>query len=205
MPDRRGNFIVFEGIDFSGKSTQAALFAKKHNFLLTKEPGGTAFGIALRDLLLNQRFDIDAEIELLLLTADRLQHLNELVIPELDTGHTVVSDRFFGSTLAYQGYGSQIDRNLLLFLHSKFCGNLTADLTFYLDIDFSELKSRAENSGRSFDRIEIKGVDYVTKVLNGYKELAQELNWAVIDGNSDIKSVSEQIEHYFTCWLKNRG
>ena len=111
----RGAFITFEGVDGCGKTTQAELLAEKlrrvgHSVLTTREPGGTAVGRGLREVLLNPAHkEITPECELLLFLADRVQHLGELITPALARGETVVCDRFHDSTVAYQRYGRQLD------------------------------------------------------------------------------------------------
>ncbi len=137
----RGRFLVLEGGEGSGKTTAldivgAALQDGGHDVMVTREPGGTPEGSALRTLLLAEDGpDWDAGAELLLLVAARVQHVRGVILPALAAGRTVLCDRFVGSTLAYQGAGRGLEPALILELHRRFACDLWPDLTILLDVD----------------------------------------------------------------------
>jgi dTMP kinase len=130
-------FVALEGGEGSGKtSVLASLVAAFPDVLVTREPGGTAEGLALRGLLLSEQgLDWDASAELLLMTAARVQHVKRLVLPALQAGRLVVCDRFLGSSLAYQGAGRGLAAAMIQDLHARFVGGLSPDLTIVLDVD----------------------------------------------------------------------
>ncbi len=144
-----GIFISFEGIDKSGKSTQAEKLAghlreRGHEVVLTYEPGGTDLGQEIRRLVLENksRGEIDATAELFLFSADRAQHVNELIRPSLDAGKVVISDRYVDSTLAYQGYGRGLDLDDLRMIQNVATGGLKPDITIWLDVDSQTAQKR---------------------------------------------------------------
>ena len=142
----KGKFIVFEGIDGSGKTTQinqlskwiteSNLIPKNKQLVVTREPGGTKLGQSIRSLLLDTSIEKnpDSITELLLYAADRAQHVNEIIRPSLQKGNWVISDRFCGSTLAYQGYGRKLDIKLIKDLETIATQGISPDITFLLDI-----------------------------------------------------------------------
>ena len=196
----KGKFIVFEGIDGSGKTTQinqlskwlnsTNFIPKKNQLVITREPGGTQLGQSIRSLLL----DISRETppnsitELLLYAADRAQHVNEIIRPSLNKGDWVISDRFCGSTLAYQGYGRKLDIKLIKDLENIATQGLSPDITFLLDIPVDESIKRRIN--RKDDRIEKEGREFLSNVSLGFKTLSKDKNWKKI---SSIKSTEEII------------
>jgi dTMP kinase len=130
-------FVALEGGEGSGKtSILSSLVAAFPDVLVTREPGGTPEGLALRGLLLSEQgLDWDAGAELLLMTAARVQHVNRLILPALEAGRLVVCDRFVGSSLAYQGAGRGLPEGMILDLHARFVDGLLPDLTIVLDVD----------------------------------------------------------------------
>jgi dTMP kinase len=195
----RGFFITIEGIDGSGKSTQAerlcALLEKTRKpcgVLRTFEPGGWRGGALLRELLLGD-ISIGARTELLLFLADRSGHLDAEILPALKQGRQVVCERYTDSTLAYQAWGRGLPvRDLEGLL--KWCHFPTPDLTLLLDIDVETAMSRLKNRGAS-DRIESDGKRFMTRVAEGYRELAR---WycdrvVVVDAACDVEEVTEQV------------
>ena len=166
----RGRFVVLEGIDGCGKSTQlealrtwlpgSGLLAPGAELVVTREPGGTALGSALRQLLLHPPGEAAPEpmAELLLYAADRAQHVEQLIRPALAAGHWVLSDRFSGSTAAYQGYGRGLSLELIDQLTLVATGGLQPDLTVLLEIPLEE--SLRRRGHRTADRIEAAGEAY---------------------------------------------
>ncbi len=167
-------FITFEGIDGSGKTTQANLLAdhlkaRGLSVVLTKEPGGTEFGRSMAAFMFDPGVDVKASLFLFL--ADRAQHVFQVVRPSLDAGAWVVCDRFCDSTLAYQGYGFGLDLNFLNGLNTFSTGGLSPDLTFVLDIPVSEARKRMglREVSSGFDLMDD---GFLGRVRKGFLELA---------------------------------
>jgi len=179
----QGVFITFEGIEGSGKSTQIVLLA---NYLaahgravtLTREPGGTEIGDQVRKILLDPANKaLDPKAELLLYAAARAQHLAELVLPDLRAGKVVLCDRFADATIAYQGYGRGLDRELIRSLDGIVTGGLRPDLTVLLDIEPAAglARARGRNSSRGLEgeaRFENEALAFHERVRKGYLALA---------------------------------
>ncbi len=175
-------FIVFEGGEATGKSTQARRLAARLGAVHTHEPGGTDVGAALRALLLDLRTTgLDPRAEALLMAADRAQHVAEVVRPALAAGRHVVCDRYIGSTLAYQGYGRGLPVVELRRLSSWAAGDLWPDLIVLLDVP-REVARRRSTATR--DRMEAAGEEFHERVRRGYRELAgaDPHRWVTIDG-----------------------
>ncbi len=174
-----GKFIVFEGVEGAGKTTQihqtAAWLQSCHSdqpVIITREPGGTELGQKIRQLLLA---DLASEIcnrtELLLYAADRAQHVAAVIRPHLDRGAIVLCDRFTDSTIAYQGYGRGFDRSEIDQINQLATGGLQSDLTIWLDLDVEIGLKRVFLRGKP-DRMEQANLDFHHRVRQGYQELA---------------------------------
>ena len=149
---------MFEGIDGSGKSTQIRRFAQGHDFDVTFQFGATGVGEVIRSVLLDPtNGHLDDRTEALLIIADKAQHVSEIVRPALDSGRTVLSDRYCASTLAYQGYGRGLDLRLLDEMMQFATQGLEPDLTVLLDIDVAAARGRL---GDQRDRIESTGIEF---------------------------------------------
>jgi len=207
----KGRFLVFEGIDGCGKSTQinqlikwlpnSGLMPAGSILHVTREPGGTTLGIALRELLLHPPKNISPEplTELLLYAADRAEHVSQVILPALDKGDWIISDRFSGSTISYQGYGRELNLESICTLEQIATQGIKPDITFWLDLSVEE--SLARRKARNHDRIEAEGIDFLTKVTYGFKVLAQERNWTRIEAepNQDLvtNKIKESLVEYF--------
>ena len=178
----RGRLVAVEGIDGCGKSTQARRLAAAVGGSCTAEPGATALGAELRALLLHAELPpIATRAEALLMAADRAQHVDEVLAPALAAGRWVVSERFSGSTLAYQGYGRGLDLAELRRLVEWAAAGLEPDLTVLLDVPVALAASR--RAAERPDRLERLGTDFHERVRAGYLELAAaDPRWAVVDG-----------------------
>lgn len=191
---RPGRLIALEGIDGCGKSTQADLLAQRLGALLTFEPGATRLGSTLRRLLLDRdQAPVGERAEALLMAADRAQHVSEVVRPALDAGSWVVTDRFSASTLAYQGYGRGLDRTELEMLVRWATGGLEPDLTVLIDVPLEVATGRRRDDGQ--DRLEGEGRDFLQRVAEGYRRLADEAGaaWVVVDGNGTEAEVAARV------------
>ena len=200
----KGKFIVLEGIDGCGKTTQidslyrwlpkSGLINKNVNLIKTREPGGSPLGIEIRDLILNNdQLNPPSDMtELLLYSADRAEHISKKILPELEKGNWILSDRFSGSTLAYQGYGREINIDIIKKLDNIVCQNIKPDITFFLEISPEESIFRRKN--KVADRIESEGIDFLKKVNQGFKLIALENNWVVIKASEDLNKISQKIQ-----------
>ena len=200
----KGKFIVFEGIDGCGKTTQineiskwlpnSGLVNKDSKLIITREPGGSLLGKKLRRLILDNNDNINPSslAELLLYSADRAEHISKIISPALKNNDWVISDRFTDSTLAYQGYGRDINLEIIKKIESIVCQGVYPDLTFFLEISPEESIFRRKNEIP--DRIESEGIKFLEKVNEGFKLIANEKNWKVISASQNIKTISNQIK-----------
>ena len=200
----KGKFIVIEGIDGCGKTTQieklskwlpkSGLLAKDSQLITTREPGGSLLGRKLRGLILDKNENINPSslTELLLYSADRAEHVSKIISPALKNNNWVISDRFSDSTLAYQGYGRKINLEIIKNIESIVCQGEYPDLTFFLEISPEESILRRKNEIP--DRIESEGIRFLEKVNEGFKLIAKEKNWKVISASQNVKTISNQIK-----------
>ncbi len=191
----RGRFIVLEGGEGSGKSTQsrlltARLSAQGHEVVRTFEPGATARGAKLRAALLDDHSPLDPRAELLLLLADRAQHVAEVVRPALERGAVVVSDRFTPSTLAYQAIARGLGVELVDAANVLATDGVEPDLVVVLDVDDSVAAARRPVAS---DRFEAAGTDFHSLVRAAYRELAPGRGWIVIDGSPPPDEVAAAV------------
>ncbi len=194
-------FISFEGIDFSGKSTQIELlkdYLEEHNkkVEVLREPGGTDISEKIRDILLdNKNQQMIAEAELLLFSASRAQLVREKIRPYLEKGIYVISDRFHDSSTAYQGYGRGIPLDIVMNVHELAIGETEPDLTFFIDIPVGIANERRKKKSKGkLDRIELGDIEFYNRVRSGYLEIAkQEERFKVIDGTQTIETIQNQI------------
>ena len=200
----KGKFIVIEGIDGCGKTTQidelskwlpnSGLIKTRSKLITTREPGGSLLGQKLRRLILdnNKNNKPSSLAELLLYSADRAEHVSKIILPALNNNDWVISDRFSDSTLAYQGYGRKINLEIIKKIESIVCQGVYPDLTFFLEISPEESILRRKNEIP--DRIESEGIRFLEKVNEGFKLIAKEKNWKVISASQNIKTISNQIK-----------
>jgi dTMP kinase len=200
-------FITLEGIEGSGKTTQMEhitrfLQSNAMNVTMTREPGGTDLGRKIRGILLDPRNrDMTPEAELLLYTADRAQHIKQVILPALDAGRVVLCDRYFDATLVYQGYARGLDITGIEKLHQLMCDGLLPSLTLLFDLSPEEGLARAWKQIDSGDRagnetrFEKEAVDFHRKVRQGYLELARRApeRFEKIDAGRSEEEVREQI------------
>jgi dTMP kinase len=200
-------FITLEGIEGSGKTTQIEhidrfLRSNGVDLTVTREPGGTLIGRKIRTILLDpQSSEMDPSTELLLYTADRAQHIRQVILPAIDAGKVVLCDRYFDATLVYQGYARGLDIPSIRELHRLMCGGLAPDLTLLFDLSPEEGLARAwkqlhngERTG-SESRFEKEAVDFHRKVRQGYLELARSEpgRFQIVDAAQEEEGVREQV------------
>jgi len=194
-------FISFEGIDFSGKSTQIQILKTKleengHKVIILREPGGTKISEMIREILLDKKnLSMTFTTELLLYSAARNQVLNEKIFPALESGLFVIADRYVDSTTAYQGYGRQISMELIKQVNQVATDDFLPSLTFFLDLPLNVMVRRMEKSKEEIDRLELAGIDFFDRVRKGYLKIADndKKRVKVLDANRDILLISEQI------------
>lgn len=190
-------FIVLEGIDGSGKSTQGKILkeyleSKNIPCILTREPGGTLLAEHLRKIILDPSIELNDRSELLLFMASRAAHVNEIIKSALEHGKTVICDRFYLSTFAYQGYGRGLNLNDIATVNDFASYGLKADLTFIFDIDAERSLVR---TGKEADRFEDAGNIFMEKVAEGYRELAkQEKNCYLLDADLPIEEIAAHVQ-----------
>ncbi len=202
----KGRFITFEGIEGSGKSTQIVMLANyltAHNrpVTLTREPGGTAIGDQVRKILLDPgNTDLTPAAELLLYAASRAQHLEELIRPELAAGKIVLCDRFSDATLAYQGFGRGLNRDMICELDRIVTRGMRPDLTILLDIDVPAglRRARGRNSSRGLEteaRFENEDLEFHDRVRQGYRQLAEREpgRFRIIDASAAPDEVQDRV------------
>src|SRR5437879_4142809 len=172
-------FITFEGSEGCGKSTQVQLLATHLEilgipFLVTREPGGTAIGESIRELLqfAPQSAGMTPETELLLFEASRAQLVREVIKPALERGECIIADRFFDSTTVYQGVARKLDKKIVHQLNTFAVGDCVPDITFLLDVDLETTRARMKGPRRP-DRMEQQADEFYEQVRDGYQELAK--------------------------------
>jgi dTMP kinase len=194
-------FITLEGPEGSGKSCQIpplADFLRQlgYEVLTTREPGGTAIGDQVRQVILNlKNTEMNPRTEILLFCAARVQLVDQVIRPALARGVVVISDRYADSTLAYQGYGHRMDLEILRQILNFATSGLKPDLTLLLDVDVEEGLRRRRCSGGEWNRLDAYEVEFHKRVRAGYHELAgtDPVRWKIIDANVDRELVQSSI------------
>lgn len=194
----RGRFITLEGGEGAGKSTQIALLKEAlegHGVevVKTREPGGSEGGEEIRELLVNgETHRWEPLSEALLNYAARFEHLQKVILPALDSGQWVLCDRFADSTMAYQGYGHGMDREIIRRLHRLVVGDVSPDLTLIFDMPVEQGLARAHSRGQGEDRFERMGQDFHQRLRDGFLEIAAKDpgRCVVIDATGDIGAVA---------------
>jgi dTMP kinase len=197
-------FLTFEGVDSSGKSTQAAIVVEALRAQggaavhFIREPGGTAFSERLRGILLDRgNTGLSDAAELFLFSASRAQLVREVIQPALRRGEYVVCDRYHDSTTAYQGYGRRIDLEAIRMINDVSTAGTDPDVTILVDITVEEMERRKRAEGTGFDRMELAGRAFYERVREGYYAIARENahRFVVVDGMRSVRAIAEEIRH----------
>lgn len=193
-----GKLIAFEGVDGCGKTTQIRILEERlkeedRSVLKVEEPGGTPLGRRVRDILLNQRdLNIEPLTELMLYQTSRAQLIREKIRPALGSGTTVLMDRFYLSSIAYQGYGRGVNLRTVRELNEMVTGGLTPDLTVFIRLPLEEILNRKEEAKP--DRIEKEDVNFYRRVMEGFDEAIQsEPETLVLSGTESKENLSKEI------------
>jgi dTMP kinase len=204
---RRGLFVTFEGSEGCGKSTQIKLLAawlreRGHDAVLTREPGGTPAGDAIRHLLQHapEGHGLVPEAELFLFAASRAQLVREVIRPALGDGRVVISDRFHDSTAVYQGVARQLDPAMTRTVNGFAIGETLPDVTFLLDMDAREAFQRLHKRNRARDRMESEPLAFYEAVREGYRRAAQAepQRFAVLDATRTENELAGEIRQILT-------
>jgi dTMP kinase len=197
-------FLTFEGVDSSGKSTQAAIVVealRAHGGAAVhfiREPGGTAFSERLRGILLDRdNMGLSDTAEVFLFSASRAQLVREVIQPALRRGEYVVCDRFHDSTTAYQGYGRGIDLDAIRVINDMAKAGTDPDVTILVDITVEEMERRKRAAGSGLDRMELAGQAFYERVREGYHTIARENahRFVIVDGMRSVRAIAEEIRH----------
>ncbi len=194
-------FITFEGIDLSGKSTQIKLLKNyleknKKKVITVREPGGTQISEKIRDILLDKvHLKMEYLTEFLLFSASRQQLTKEIILPYHKKKYFVLSDRYYDSSTAYQGYGGMLDLGLIKKINKIATDGLVPELTFLINISIDECIKRKRLMRKKEDRIEQKKISYYKKVIAGYLKIADNNKgrFVVIDGSKSIEEIHKEI------------
>ncbi len=189
-----GRLIAVEGGEGSGKTTQARMLADALGAVFTREPGGTPLGEQIRDLLLGTEGDAPCDrAEALLMAAARAQHVDRVVVPALARGDDVVTDRYIGSSLAYQGVGRGLGIAAVAAVSEFAVDGVEADLVVLLDVDTAEAAARLDGS---LDRIEQAGDEFHARVAAAYRDLAaaDPQHWVIVDGRGTVDEVAQCLQ-----------
>lgn len=193
--------ITFEGLDFSGKTTQADLLVHRleengRTIIFVREPGGTNISERIRSILLDRDHTaMDQITELLLFSASRAQLVSEVVLPALKRGKVVIFDRFYDSTVAYQGWGRRLNMDAVKSINVVATFGLVPDVTFLLDLSLENVRIRMRRAGAGGDRLERSGQQFYERVREGYLEAAsaEPSRFVVLDGSLPIQRIHDQV------------
>ena len=206
----KGLFITFEGIEGCGKSTQSEMLRDYlaetgREVILTREPGGTIISERVRDLLLDPQYkEMLPETEVLLYAASRSQHTGEKIIPAIESGKVIISDRYYDSTIAYQGAARRIDESAIKFLCDFAAYQMKPDLTFLIDIDVETGLGRIKPEAA--DRLEQESLDFHRRVRQGFLDLAaRNKRIVIINGQNTIAEINGTIIRKVKEYIKARS
>jgi dTMP kinase len=203
--------ITFEGLDFSGKTTQIKLLVEKlksfgNDVIVVREPGGTPISEKIREILLDKKnLEMTQVAEILLFSAARNQLVNQVMKPALEAGKEVICDRYYDSTTAYQGYGRGVNLDDVKRINKIATLGIVPDITFFVDIPIDEIKRRIEIAKSSTDRMESSGDNFYERVRKGYFEIAEgePERFHIMDGLKNVETIHDEIWKVVNDKMKN--
>jgi dTMP kinase len=207
---KKGILIAIEGIDGSGKSSLAKqliveLQNKNYPALLTKEPGATILGQKLRSILQYREFPVSYMAEFLLFAADRAQHFQEIIIPNLNDGKVIISDRLADSSLAYQGYGRGLDKKMIKEINEWVMQEIKPNLTIYLKIPAALAAGRTAERHKRPTSFEKENIEFFQKLVTGFDEIYKEReDVIIIDGSKSLEEVIQYATTAVLSWISTQ-
>lgn len=203
-------FITFEGMDGAGKTTQINLLRdhleeQGYDVVLTREPGGTEVCEKIRGIILDKdNFGMNNMCEALLYAASRAEHVAKVIKPALKDGKIVICDRFIHSSIAYQGYGRGLGKDIVATINDGAVEGIYPDMTFFMMLPADNVHNRIEQSGKEQDRLEKEGVDFFERISIGYSELAEnEKKGTILNAKDSIESISNTINQVVDNIIEN--
>ena len=200
MTNYAGSLFSFEGIDGAGKTTLITALARRlradgHDVIVTKEPGGTFIGTMLKQVLLEEKRSFDARVECLLFAADRAEHFQRLIVPALEAGSIVLSDRMHDSAIAYQGFGRGLSVSLLEEVNRFAMRGIAPDRTFYLRIQYEVACARRAARNEKASTIEQEQEGFWHRVSEGYEHLARTNSQRIVtlDGTAEAAMLVDEV------------
>lgn len=194
-------FISFEGIDFSGKTTQIDLLKEQledlgKKVVIMREPGGTPISEKIRNILLDKNnFEMTDVCEVLLYSAARHQLVSQRIIEELNSGNFVIADRYVDSTTTYQGFGRKLPMKFINQLNLIVTEGIMPNITFYLDLSLADLEHRMKVHNGTIDRLENAGTEFYNRIRKGYNKIAEleKERYKIIDASKTIEQINSEI------------
>lgn len=206
---KQGVLISIEGIDGSGKSTLARNLHSRLKGLnipciLTKEPGATALGSRLRTLLQTQDVPISPQAEFLLFAADRAQHMRDVIMPALNAGHVVISDRMADSSLVYQGHARGLSIEIITHVNQWVMQDIEPDITFYVEVDAATAQQRLQKRNVTPSAFEQEEHNFIQRLIEGFELLCTQISRIVrLDGSASPEQVTNQAQEVTITWIEN--
>lgn len=207
---KRGQLLVFEGIDGAGKSSLVRLLAeslkeKGYPVCVTKEPGDNSIGAAVRSIVQETKNHITAQTEFLLFAADRAQHITEIVVPALERGEIVISDRLSDSSLAYQGYGRGLDIDMIKSINNWVLGDIRPDLTLFVSVPVACAFDRISKRNEQPTRFENEHESFMQRVKNGFELIYTSRDDVVhLDGTAQLSDIADEMKKYIDTFLEKK-
>ena len=203
--------ITFEGLDFSGKTTQIKLLVEKlksygNDVIVVREPGGTPISEKIREILLDKKnLEMTQVAEILLFSAARNQLVNQVMKPALEAGKVVICDRYYDSTTAYQGFGRGVNLDDVKRINKIATLGVVPDITFFVDIPIDEIKRRIEIAKSSTDRMESSGDSFYERARKGFFEIAESEpeRFHIMDGLKNVETIHNEIWKAVNDKMKN--
>lgn len=210
MQLNHGMLISIEGIDGCGKSTLADNLTKELSsegldVVLTREPGKTELGSCIRTVVQRQTMPVCSEAEYLLFAADRAQHFNEFVIPQLKNNKIIISDRMADSSVVYQGFGRGLDTDMIRTINRWVMHGIQPDLTFYIRVSTQTALTRIRERKKTLSTFEKSSEAFIETLITGFETIFQNNNYVVtLNGHKDIPSLTQEAKQYVIQWIQKK-